>query len=128
MAQRVKFQFAFQFHIFVYPAPDLEGQWMAHSLELDIVAQGDSKERARDALVDAVDAVVRYNLDHGLVPIQVSPAPHEVWKAAGIPMPSTFEVDVKFRTTSEPAERPLLEDEVPFAFQTIVGDRAPVCA
>ena len=124
----VQFDVTVPFHVLVYPAPDVEGQWIAHCLELDMIVQGDSDEHARTVLLDQFQVLLEYNLQHGLVPIQIRPAPTEVWTAAGLRQPDALEVRAVFRTTtSAPAESPLAFEGVP-SFEAIVRDRAPVFA
>jgi predicted RNase H-like HicB family nuclease len=84
MRQRITFEVTFPLHVLVYPAPDLDGQWIAHCLELDLVAQGDSDAEARENFADAFRVLVDYNVEHGIVPIQVKVAPQEIWDAAGL--------------------------------------------
>lgn len=43
----------FPLRVVLYPAPDLEGQWIAHGLETDVVTQGDSAEHALAMMADA---------------------------------------------------------------------------
>jgi hypothetical protein len=88
----VQFDVTLPFHVLVYPAPDIAGQWIAHCLELDMIAQGDSSEDARAVLDDQFRVLLEYNLEHGLVPIQVRPAPPEIWEAAGLRQPDSLEV------------------------------------
>ena len=124
----IEFDVTLPFHVLVYPAPDIEGQWIAHCLELDMIAQGDSNEDARAVLDDQFRVLLEYNLEHGLVPIQVRPAPPEIWEAAGLRQPESLEVRAVFRTTmSAPAESPMVFEGVP-SFEAIVRDRAPVLA
>ena len=123
----VQFDLTLPFHVLVYPAPDIHGQWIAHCLELDLIAQGDSNEHARDVLDDQFRVLLEYNLEHGLVPIQVRPAPPEVWEAAGLTRPAALEIKATFRTTVEPEQAPLAFEGIP-SFEAIVRDRAPVLA
>jgi hypothetical protein len=127
MAQQLKLEIGFDFHILVYPAPDVEGDWVAHSLELDMIAQGTSQDHALQMLHEAFETVVRYNADHGLVPIQIRFAPPEAWQAAGVARPESIEIKSTWRSTPEPSTRPI--DLTSLAglpsFKTIVADRAP---
>jgi hypothetical protein len=123
----IQFDVTLPFHVLVYPAPDVEGQWIAHCLELDMIAQGDSNEHARAVLDDQFHVLLEYNLQHGLVPIQVRPAPPEIWEAAGLHQPDSLEVRAVFRTTNATTKSPLAFEGVP-SFEAIVRDRAPVLA
>jgi hypothetical protein len=65
-----------------FPAPDLPGIWIAHALDLDIMAQGVSAENAGAVLRDAIMEMIAFRLTKGLTPIEWVPAPDEFWKAA----------------------------------------------
>ncbi len=83
----------FPLRVLIYPAPDVEGQWIAHGLETDIVTQGDSPDHALemmgDALKTTIDFVTRHRLlgSRGL-PFALRPAPREVWDLIGDAVPS----------------------------------------
>lgn len=65
-----------------YPAPDMPATWIAHALDLDIVAQGSSPDEATKFLRSAVSEMIAYRLSAGLSPIEWSPAAEELWAAA----------------------------------------------
>lgn len=128
MAQNVRLEVTFPFHVVVYPAPDLPGQWIAHFLEFDLIAQGDTKEEAADRVHDAFQVTVLHNLEYGLVPFQARFAPRGAWEAAGLKMPDAVEIKYTHRTTAEPSETPFSFEGVPSGFETIVADHAPAFA
>jgi predicted RNase H-like HicB family nuclease len=126
MAQQLFIEVTLPFHMLVYPAPDVPGDFVAHCLELDMVAQGTSKDHAREVLKDALQTLIQFNLDKGLVPIQIRFAPREVWEAARVTRPESMDVKALFRFT--PADRsikPIDLAELPLLFETIEADRAP---
>lgn len=72
----------FPVRVVTYPAPDLPNTWLGHSLDLDIMAQGNSPEHAVASLMEALSETIAFRLTNGLPPIKWSPAPDEVWKGA----------------------------------------------
>ncbi|MBI4574917.1 MAG: hypothetical protein HY722_01500 [Planctomycetes bacterium] len=64
-------------HVLIYPEGDL---WMAHCLEFDAVAQGDSPERVREGLMDSVSALVEDARQHGRLAELFRPAPVGLWR------------------------------------------------
>ena len=69
-----------QFSVLVRPASDVEGQWVAHCLNWDVVTQGDSPNHAVLMMADALELVIeaddRDDFDSELRPS----APAELWK------------------------------------------------
>lgn len=104
-----------RFHLHIYPAPDVRGQWVAHWLNLDIVTQGKSLEHAHRMAKEALDLCITADLQDGLDPIAVrASAPVEEWqrmlgalRAAGR-TPSSAAVgmvalyEIKYATPGEP--------------------------
>lgn len=45
------------YHIRLYPAPDVPGQWIAEIEELDLVTQGNDAAHALEMLADALRIV-----------------------------------------------------------------------
>ena len=72
----------FPVRVVTYPAPDVPNTWLGHSLDLDIMAQGNSPEQAVAALMEVLSETIAFRLTQGLSPIKWSPAPDEVWKGA----------------------------------------------
>lgn len=66
----------------VYPAGDVDGAWIAHALDFDVVTQTDHKDRAVEMLQDAIDSLVEFRTSVGLPPVELRPAPEEVWELA----------------------------------------------
>lgn len=128
MAQQLIIDVTFPFHVLVFPAPDVPGDWIAHSLELDLIAQGTSEQHAREMLEGAVRTLIAYNVEHGLVPIQIRFAPREAWEAAGVPMPESLDITTTVRATPERSSQPFEFGDLPLSFETIVADRAPVAS
>jgi len=65
--------------ILVYPAPDVAEQWVAHCLDFDVVTQGNSLEHALFMGREAVDVVVKSDLEAGHDPFERNQAPDEDW-------------------------------------------------
>jgi hypothetical protein len=66
----------------VYPAGDIDGVWIAHALDFDLVTQSDRRDQAVEMLEDAVNELVEYRTSVGLPPVELRPAPEEVWELA----------------------------------------------
>ena len=64
--------------VFVRPADDVAGQWVAHCLEFDVVTQGNSLAHALEMVVEAVSMVVADDLDAGRDPL-ARRAPPPCW-------------------------------------------------
>lgn len=54
--------------VLLRPAEDLAGAWVAHSLEFDVVSQGNSAEHAMEMVAEAVNMVVQDDLNDGRDP------------------------------------------------------------
>lgn len=113
-----------------YPAPDMPATWIAHALDLDIIAQGPTAAAAAQTLREALQDMIIYRLSEGLTPVEWSPAAEELWAAAEA-------------TVGEPLERrhppvrvlsthvqgaPDEESTAPAGTRLIVTDRTPVRA
>jgi predicted RNase H-like HicB family nuclease len=61
------------------PSKDVEGQWVAHCLSLDVVSQGNSLAHARDMLVEAVGLSIMDDIKAGRSTIKRPSAPKEYW-------------------------------------------------
>jgi predicted RNase H-like HicB family nuclease len=57
-----------------------EGEWVAHCLDLDIVATAPTRDQAAKQLVEAVTAQIDYARDHQNYAYLYRPAPLEVWQ------------------------------------------------
>lgn len=66
--------------ILLSPATDVEGQWIAHCLDLDVVTQGSSLEHAALMGREAVDIVIESDAANGKDPFSRDQAPEEDWK------------------------------------------------
>lgn len=55
-----------------------EGEWIAHSLELDLVGTGENEEEAKKELVGAIVTQLEFCYEKGWDPF--SPAPEEVFQ------------------------------------------------
>jgi predicted RNase H-like HicB family nuclease len=64
--------------VVLHPSADLAGQWVAHSLELDVVSQGNSPEQAIEMVAEACAMVVVEDIAHGRDPLSRR-APDEFW-------------------------------------------------
>ena len=56
------------------------GIWLAHCLELDIVAEGEGKKQVEDDLLDLVMAQFDYAMVHDNMDHFYRPAPQDVWR------------------------------------------------
>jgi len=56
------------------------GTWIAHCLELDIVAEGKDPDDALDALISLCDLQITVALAEGGLESIFKPAPPEIWK------------------------------------------------
>jgi predicted RNase H-like HicB family nuclease len=72
----------FPLRVVLYPAPDLEGQWIAHGLETDVVTQGDSAEHALAMMADALQTLTTYQAVRRRPTLRLRPAPKEIWDLA----------------------------------------------
>ena len=61
---------------------EIDGVWVSHCLDLDIVSQGDSVEHAMKMLLEAVGMLVMDDLAHGLDPMERPSADSEYWELA----------------------------------------------
>lgn len=66
--------------ILLNPAPDVEGQWIAHCLDLDVVTQGSSLEHAAIMAREAVDLVIESDVAAGSDPFEREEAPQDDWQ------------------------------------------------
>jgi len=98
----------FPLRVVLYPAPDLEGQWIAHGLETDVVTQGDSAEHALAMMADALRTVAAYQGLRRRPALRLRPAPKEVWDLAAdaVPLDLTAHVDRRRRGTPTPTAGP----------------------
>ena len=60
-----------------------EGNYLAHCLELDLVAEGDTPQAACGELLNVVDVQVRTCLENDNLENLYFPAPREVWQKLG---------------------------------------------
>lgn len=77
-----RIEVVFPLRVLGYPAPDMPATWIAHALDLDIVAQGSSADEATQLLRGALSEMIAYRLSAGLSPVEWSPASEELWAAA----------------------------------------------
>lgn len=127
MAQIVQATLDLPFRVVVYPAPDLEGQWVGHCLELDLVSQGDSPDHALRMVNEAVIQLYAYNVQHGLMPLQLHPAPAEVWQAFGIEQPENIQVKLTLRISGIDDDE-LKPDNFAPRFESHVSEKPPAYA
>lgn len=66
-------------NVIIYPAPDLEGQWIAHCLETDMIVQADSDHDAFEAMAESIEAIAKHNVSKGRPAIEYRSAPPEVF-------------------------------------------------
>lgn len=68
--------------VVVYPSAENPKTWIAHALDFDIMGHGNSHRAALAMLNDAMTETVLFRLTHNLPPVEIAPAPPEVWKLA----------------------------------------------
>lgn len=68
------------FWVVVRPAEDVEGQWVAHCLDLDVVTQGNSIAHAFQMAVEAIAMTVAESLELG-IDLLSHRAPDQDWEA-----------------------------------------------
>ena len=98
----------FPLRVMLYPAPDLEGQWVAHGLETDLVTQGDTAEHALAMMADALQTLTRYQAVRRRPTLRLRPAPKEVWDLAAdaVPLNLTARVERRRRGAPSPSAGP----------------------
>lgn len=85
-------------HIIFYPEDD---HYVAHCLEFDLVAQGNSVRESFQNLLDAVELQAAYAVETGDLENLIQPAPPEFWRmllksenspevSAGLRLPGIF--------------------------------------
>lgn len=68
------------FTALISPSKQLEGQWIAHCLELDVVTQGCSIPNAIEMIAEAIVLCITDDIENGLDPLKRKRAPYEFWK------------------------------------------------
>lgn len=68
----------YNFWLHVHPAEDIDGEWVAHCLDLDVVSQGNSLKNAFDMVIEATLMVVCDDLNAGRDPLERR-APKKFW-------------------------------------------------
>lgn len=98
----------FPLRVVLYPAPDLEGQWIAHGLETDIVTQGDSARHALAMMADALQSLTTYHVLHRRPSLKLRPASPEVWDlvAEAVPLDLMVRLDARRRVPASPTTGP----------------------
>ncbi len=80
VSQRVS-DFRFTFRALVYRE---DGFWIAHCLETDVAAEGDSPAEAVHALGELLTTLVEQAIKEGDLRSVFSPAPHDIWRLYGL--------------------------------------------
>lgn len=68
-----------EFSFLIHQEKSLEGQWVAHCLNLDLVSQGNSPAHAIRMILEATSIAVLDDLEAGLDPAGRPSAPKELW-------------------------------------------------
>ncbi len=68
--------------VVVYPSAENPKIWIAHALDFDIMGHGSSQKAALAMLNEAMAEAVLFRLTHNMPPVEIAPAPPEVWKLA----------------------------------------------
>ncbi|MBI5212878.1 MAG: hypothetical protein HY957_05835 [Nitrospirae bacterium] len=58
-------------------------EWIAHCLQMDIVATGKSAKAVEDDMIALIKAQVRFAIDNGNMENVFKPAPSEIWSMIG---------------------------------------------
>ena len=69
-----------EFSVLIHREPGLEGQWVAHCLNWDLVSQGESPANAVKMIVEAIVLAIVEDAREGLDPNDRPPAPDDLWK------------------------------------------------
>ena len=69
-------------NVIVYPAPDLEDQWLAHCLETDLIVQESSVQDAVEAMAEVLEELAMHYVWKGRPAVVYRNAPPEVWALA----------------------------------------------
>ena len=68
--------------VVLYPSAEDPKMWIAHALDFDIMGHGTSRKAAVTMLNVALAETVLFRIQNNLPPIELAPAPEEVWKLA----------------------------------------------
>jgi len=109
---RIQYTVEFPLRIVIYPAPDLEGQWIAHCLETDVVTQGNSADHAFQMMAEALEAISKFNLSHGRFPVALTPAPKEIWELFDIEKPGGIVANVAVSSKDARKRTPQIPDTI----------------
>lgn len=58
-------------------------EWIAHCLQMDIVASGKSPKAVENDIIDLIKAQMRFAIDNDNVENVFKPAPSEIWRMIG---------------------------------------------
>jgi len=89
------------FKLLIEPAPDVDGCWLAHILDIDVVSYGESFRHALEMGLEAAAMVVSDDVEHGRDPLERGKAPVEVYRRvakimeSGCPPLSLDELDAR---------------------------------
>jgi len=73
----VKVPKSIMFRACVYPSPDIDGYYVAHCLELDLIGEGRTPKFALKELIDAIELQIESCDDISQL---FFPAPASIWK------------------------------------------------
>jgi hypothetical protein len=79
--------------------------WVAHCLELNLVAEADTMEQVESDIIDIIAAHVRYALENDNLSYMFHPAPPDVWK--------DFFRCADREEASYPSKEPILDGLIP---------------
>jgi predicted RNase H-like HicB family nuclease len=65
-------------HVLIYES-EIQGIWIGHCLEMDLVSQGISPGHAREMIDEAIRLVADARIADGQSPFDIRPAPPEYW-------------------------------------------------
>lgn len=74
-----------RFLVLFYPSRDVEGRWVAHCLDIDIIGTGDNLNEAFEELQHSFRMQVKAwveAIDEGRKPARATAAPKEYWQMA----------------------------------------------
>lgn len=69
----------YEWSVLIYRAPDVEGQWVAHCLNWDLVSQGDSPGHAAQMIAEAAVLAIEEDKAEGFDSAKRPSAPKELW-------------------------------------------------
>lgn len=72
----------------IYPSLEVNGQWVAHCLPIDLVSQGNDPAHAIEMIAEAIEMVAEHHVSEGREPFAgMETAPLECWEMLALAEP-----------------------------------------